>query len=103
MVEPKSLEANNEVYELAKPQGGITWGPWIGIHDKINEGNFVYVSSNATIVYENWNSGEPNSYMGREEDCVIMGPKPRKWYDAPCEDEQSFVCEKSGELTIIES
>ena len=96
MFEPKSLEANNEVSELAE------W-VWIGIHDQINEGNFVYVSSNATIVYENWNSGEPNSYMGREEDCVIMGPKPRKWYDAPCEDEQSFVCEKSGELTIIES
>ena len=102
MVEPKSLEANNEVYELAKPQGGITWGPWIGIHDKINEGNFVYVSSNATIVYENWNSGEPNSYMGTEEDCTMMGQNG-KWYDAPCGSKLPFVCEKSGEVTTIES
>ena len=102
MFEPKSLEANNEVYELAKPHV-LIFGPWIGIHDQINEGNFVYVSSNATIVLENWSPGDIHNYNGIEEDCVIMGPDPGKWYDAPCDMLVPFVCEKSGEYTVMES
>ena len=101
MVEPKSLEANNEVYELAKPHV-LIFGPWIGIHDQINEGNFVYLSSNATIVYENWSPGDIHNYNGKEEDCVTMGPDPGKWYDAPCYSKLPFVCEKSGEYIVIE-
>ena len=102
LFEPKSLEADNEVSKLAKAEG-LTWGPWIGIHDKIIEGNFMYVSSNTTILYENWNTGEPtNNWGGHDEDCVIMGLVPGKWYDAPC-GKFSLVCEKSGEFTVIAS
>ena len=112
LFEPKSLEADNEVSKLAKAQG-LTWGPWIGIHDQIIEGNFMYVSSNTTILYENWNTGEPtNNWRGTDEDCVIMGLVPGKWYDAPCRKypvvcencgKYAVVCEKSGEFTAIES
>ena len=105
LFEPKSLEANSEVNELAKPH--VLTGPydiisiWIGIQDKISEGNFVYVSSNATIVYENWNPTEPNNWGGGEH-CAIMGMNGGKWYDLSCDNDVSFVCEKSGELNVIE-
>ena len=95
MFEPKSLEANNEVNELANAQG-VTWF-WIGINDQINQGNFVYDSSNVPLVYENWNPGEPNGES--REDCAILSiDGDKKWYDVPCTWNMAFVCE-SGKLT----
>ena len=97
MFEPKSLEANNEVHQLAKAQG-VPWAVLIGIHDQINQGNFVYDSGNVPIVYENWNPGEPNGET--REDCAILGIDGGKWYDVPCEwhVKLPFVCE-SGKST----
>ena len=95
LFEPKSLEADNEVSKLAKAQG-LTWGPWIGIHDQINQGKFVYDSSNVSIVYENWKPGEPNG--GSREDCTALGKYSRKWSDVPCTSALPFVCE-SGKST----
>ena len=97
LFEPKSLEVNNEVNKLAKAQG-VTWAFWIGINDQINQGNFVYDSSNVPLVYENWNPGEPNGES--REDCAVLGIDGGKWYDVSCSTwmKLSFVCE-SGKLT----
>ena len=92
LFEPKSLEVNNEVNRLAKAQG-VTWAFWIGINDQINQGNFVYDSSNVPLVYENWNPGEPNGES--REDCATLGGK---WFDVPCTWKRPFVCE-SGKST----
>ena len=96
MFEPKSFRANNEVNEFAKTEAlGNTVAIWIGIHDIINEGNFIYDSSNEAIVYENWNSGDPNNdWTG--EDCTELRIDGGKWNDMPCTTKLSFACENSG-------
>ena len=99
LFEPKNLQANNEVAELAKT-AGITGELWIGIHDISNEGNFIYDSSDATIMYENWGPGEPND-IGSGEDCTTLRSNgsywaPGTWNDQPCWRKFPFVCEKSG-------
>ena len=88
------MRANNEVNELAKAEG-FNWAFWIGIHDITNEGNFVYDSSGATIVYENWNPGEPNN-AGSGEDCTELAINGGKWNDQSCDQQHPLVCENSG-------
>ena len=98
MFEPKSLEADNEVNQLVKAQGVLNWAVLIGIHDQINQGNFVYDSGNVPIMYENWNPGEPNGGSG--EDCTALGKNSGKWYDVSCTSALPFVCE-SGKSTVF--
>ena len=90
LVEPKSSQANNVVTQLAQSQGIFRF--WIGVNDIASEGTFVYDSSGTTIVYENWNPGEPNDSGG--EDCTEI--KYGNWNDMPCTTELSFVCEEYG-------
>ena len=97
MFEPKYLEINSEVSKLAKEQVGNTWGYWIGIHDQINQGNFVYDSDNKPIVYENWGGSEPNG--DSREDCTVLGTW-EKWVDTNCATAMPFICE-SGKLKLI--
>ena len=35
---------------------------WIGLSDSTSEGTFVW-SNGDVVAYENWNTGEPNSYL----------------------------------------
>ncbi|XP_049328992.1 macrophage mannose receptor 1-like [Astyanax mexicanus] len=41
--------------------------------------------------YRNWSSGEPNNAKGNEF-CVAMYKQDGTWLDAPCEDNNTFVC-----------
>ena len=90
LLEPKSSQVNNEVTQLAQSQGIFRF--WIGVNDIANEGTFVYDSSGTTIVYENWNPGEPNDAGG--EDCTEINYG--NWNDMPCTWNLPFVCEKPG-------
>ena len=96
LFEPKSLEAINEVIEIAKAQGVTESVLWIGIWRY--QGNFIYDSSNDPIVYENWNPGEPNGES--REDCTALGKYSGKWYDVSCTSALPFVCE-SGKTTVF--
>ena len=45
-----------------------------------------------------WNPGEPNSYLGKEEDCAFldygMYGQTGRWHDGPCTTMRNgFVCE----------
>ena len=56
---------------------------------------FVYASSGKSIYYSNWYSGEPNSYQGKNEDCVEIRPSfGWKWNDEPCSMAREFACQK---------
>ena len=96
LFEPKTPQANAEVFKLAKAQGISTY--WLGIHDVNNEGNFVYDSDGKAIGWTNWRSGEPNDF-NQQEDCVMVSA-PRaeagKWNDFCCNSNcvRAFVCEK---------
>uniref|UniRef100_W5L1E9 C-type lectin domain-containing protein n=1 Tax=Astyanax mexicanus TaxID=7994 RepID=W5L1E9_ASTMX len=41
--------------------------------------------------YRNWSSGEPNNAQHNEH-CVAMYKQDGTWLDAPCEDDNTFVC-----------
>ena len=94
---------HNWIVELGQVEEGYGNSIWIGISDRIEEGNFVFLSSNFTPPFMNFEknpsggwSPEPNG--GRRENCVdffhnrecIRG----KWNDAECRSNLQFVCEK---------
>ena len=66
---------------------------WIGIHDRFEEGSWVYLSSSASIPYTNWNSDEPNNHGG-DEDCVVLGESHDGWHAWNCDWGAHFICEK---------
>ena len=75
----------------------------MGIYDKTEEGNFVYISDNSPIELNNWNNGEPNDY-GNGEDCVIVYGNG-KWNDNTCHHthKKSVICvrEKEGMSCVL--
>ena len=60
MFEPRKKNVAKIVIESAKIAG--TGDFWLGIHDKNDEGNFVYDSDDTPIVWSNWGPGEPNNH-----------------------------------------
>lgn len=74
---------------LAEHLHGSTW---IGLHDILSEGTFVWESgSNAS--YRNFAPGEPNDVGG--SDCVEKRQSDGLWYDQPCALEKPFACERA--------
>ena len=73
---------------------------WLGIHDKVTEGTFVYASDQMPIGSQNnWNDGQPNDYTG--QDCVVVKQEWNgKWDDRQCSDARAFVCVRSGKVLI---
>ncbi|KAK7093928.1 alpha-N-acetylgalactosamine-specific lectin-like isoform X2 [Littorina saxatilis] len=71
---------------------------WIGLSDKVNEGQFVWVDGSPAH-YTHWASGQPG-ILGGLEDCVGMNIKQQgQWNDYQCEgflfisNSHVFVCE----------
>jgi hypothetical protein len=62
---------------------------WIGLNDRDDEGNFVWVDG-AEPTFTRWGSGEPNDSWG--EDCALTRTNA-EWNDASCNDTHTFVCE----------
>ena len=70
---------------------------WIGLNDISNEGHFHWVRTNQNVGYENWGSGEPNSYLHYNEDCVETNYHGNGlWNDARCSHTFRFVCGRSA-------
>ena len=71
---------------------------WIGIHDRIEEDAWVYLSTNQTVSFTNWQSNQPDNHNDNEH-CAMFGgccndEVMKLWNDLPCENKQKFVCEK---------
>lgn len=81
---------NNLVRDAASVAGiGNDEYLWIGLNDIDIEGTFVWEDNTSPLVYENWNSGEPNDYG--DEDCVEMR-SGNVWNDMACTTTRYFVC-----------
>ncbi|XP_053336222.1 CD209 antigen-like protein E [Clarias gariepinus] len=70
---------------------------WIGLTDRDTEGTFKWVDGSSLTTAFWWN-GEPNSWVGDSEDCVITGFKKAKsnmstWADYPCDFPVVGICE----------
>ena len=69
LFEPRDTSITEILYSLMQAKGINNF--WIGIHDKVNEGHFVYASNKSPIEWNKWSKGQPNSYGG-DQDCVIV-------------------------------
>ena len=89
---PRDENAMKLVLDHAKVENITEF--WLGIHDKVVEGKFVYASDNLPINYDNWKEGEPNNHEDME-DCVSVNTANGFWNDIDCTKEQkSIVCVK---------
>ncbi|CAB4028580.1 Hypothetical predicted protein, partial [Paramuricea clavata] len=89
---PNSSEINDQIFQLIKVLGDRT--AWIGVHRDENK-KFI-TTSGVSVSYKNWDTGEPNNYRGKEEDCVEMyaiSDKAGKWNDELCSYNRRYVCE----------
>jgi hypothetical protein len=83
---------------------------WIGLSDSANEGTFVW-SSGDVVSYENWNVGEPNSYLssagGETENFAAINwhiasgdidndAIPGDWNDAPLDGTSGYGGNSDG-------
>ena len=103
MFEPRSKEINDDVATEARKLIGDDRWYWLGITDKVSEGNWSYNSNGQTISFENWFSGQPATIGGENENCVEAGHLSYngKWHDVPCSwDWLFFICEFSGNFKI---
>lgn len=69
---------------------------FIGLTDTEIEGTFVW-SDGSTVVYTNWDDGEPNNEYGIG-DCVILVANG-KWNDTPCSMWYEYVCKFTNAQT----
>ena len=58
-----------------------------------SEGEFVSSTTNETLSYTNWRSGEPNNYGGNEN-CVLYRKNHGTWNDIACSTKLQAICEK---------
>ncbi|XP_072020400.1 macrophage mannose receptor 1-like [Amphiura filiformis] len=68
---------------------------WIGLHDTMGEGNFVWTDG-SPLDFTSWNAGEPNN-MDNGEDCVHLNGAYQNagtWNDLPCDRQHRFICKK---------
>ncbi|XP_070210235.1 perlucin-like protein isoform X4 [Littorina saxatilis] len=64
---------------------------WIGLHDLVTEGHFVWTKTNRAANYTNWKRGEPNNLNGKQHCGAVR--RDQEWSDRPCSDRLPFVCE----------
>ncbi|XP_030053321.1 C-type lectin domain family 17, member A isoform X2 [Microcaecilia unicolor] len=69
---------------------------WIGLSDKDTEGVWQWVDG-SPLSFSFWNTGEPNNYMERDEDCVQLRYDKGwngEWNDSSCKFTFLWICEK---------
>ncbi|CAG2220194.1 C-type lectin 9 [Mytilus edulis] len=69
---------------------------WAGLNDLSREGHFTWAHDHSSLIYSNWNGGEPNNGNGGPyEHCgSIYMNGLSKWNDAPCSYKTGYICEK---------
>ena len=74
------IQRRNEIGRV-----GWKFNFWLGITDRHSEGNWVLESTGKSVVYTNWNYGEPNNAGRSGENCVFINGN-YKWNDIDCND-----------------
>jgi hypothetical protein len=75
LVNIASTAENTQVTAWIAPTGNTHW---IGLNDIVSEGTFIW-DGGAPLNYSNWNTGEPNNFLGIEDGSEIA--TNGKWND----------------------
>ncbi|XP_006824947.1 kielin/chordin-like protein [Saccoglossus kowalevskii] len=78
LAEPRSQAENDAIRTLF-----VSGHYWLGITDLNHEGRYTYARDDSEIVYDNWNTNQPDNYLGFEH-CIEMTTAIGKWNDLPC-------------------
>merc|ERR1712062_171997 len=86
LYEPKTLFHNQLVYAIIEEKERTRQAFYIGIHDRYEEGSFVYLSNNQSILFESWGSYtadtfgvQPDNFGGNEHCVLFNGAKADNW------------------------
>uniref|UniRef100_A0A3B4GQ04 C-type lectin domain-containing protein n=1 Tax=Pundamilia nyererei TaxID=303518 RepID=A0A3B4GQ04_9CICH len=68
---------------------------WIGLTDAEKEQTWKWVDG-TTPTISFWNTDEPNSYGGNDEDCgeIYYYERENSWNDTPCGRKNVWICER---------
>ncbi|XP_052425114.1 CD209 antigen-like protein C [Carassius gibelio] len=83
---------NREEQDFVKIITGSFGHFWIGLTDVEVEGRWKWVDG-STLTSGFWAPGEPNSFLGTDEDCATT--LSIGWVDSPCDNSVKWICEKS--------
>ena len=64
---------------------------WIGLHDHDVEGVYQWVSDNSSVLFEDWDNGQPNG--DQLQNCVFMRRMDTLWNDVVCDSTRIYMCE----------
>ena len=92
--EPKNLHEAKAVFVdhyIEKLDGKPSW---VGITDRITEGDYKYASTGTSVPFSSqfWGPFQPIDDSG-EDDCVVTYYENGKWADFPCSDKKKTICE----------
>uniref|UniRef100_A0A194AQK7 Putative perlucin n=1 Tax=Pinctada fucata TaxID=50426 RepID=A0A194AQK7_PINFU len=75
---------------------------WLGGSDLVQEGKWMWTTTNVPFSYTNWIPTDPNDGDARRhEDCLITNwSGDGKWADAGCEWKEYFLCQKEDEPNV---
>jgi hypothetical protein len=78
---------NQWVFDTFSNFGGVRRNLWTGLTDDVAEGSFLWISGDPST-YRNWSAGEPNTFMGNNEDYAHIwasgyGSATAAWNDVP--------------------
>ncbi|XP_078331886.1 perlucin-like [Crassostrea virginica] len=74
---------------------GATTNYWIGLSDSIQEGHYLWQSTQDNVDFTDWAPGEPNDDHHTEDCTELFQPFGFHWNDAPCSTKSNFICEKT--------
>ncbi|GFS22433.1 collectin-10 [Elysia marginata] len=78
---PKTKDTNDFLISEMKKLGNFE-PTWIGMHDTVEEGKFVW--EDGTDVDDLGNFDWKNGLFGGGEDCIALDPRDGKWHDYGC-------------------
>lgn len=90
MVLPRTAAENQALLKLVLSSGLSGKKPYIGITDRVTEGQFVDTEGKQ-LTFTNWHTGQPDDYKGAQ-DCGIIS-QSGLWDDVNCDNPHPIICE----------
>ncbi|XP_051937143.1 galactose-specific lectin nattectin-like [Hippocampus zosterae] len=82
---------NEVVRHLIMAETGSFTFTWIGLQDKIQDGEYVWTDGSA-FDFEDWGPNRPR--VDTNDDCVLINFQGESWTDISCNARRPFVCAK---------